>query len=116
MNDKGIMTYMLGLIIILVFLIMLWAFFLPAIQQINVKSFAGQQKIIEDTNTAIHALPNSTQKTALLNTYNTELNSAPTNYDILSFFIQYWWIFVVIIISFGTYLLTRRNVEFQQGF
>jgi len=116
MNEKGIMSYMVGLVFILVFLLMLWAFILPMIQQVQVETFVGQQSILADTNEAIQLLPAGVAKTALQNTFNTEIDSTTTNYDIIAFFIQYWWIFLVLIVSMGTYLLTRRNVEFQGGF
>ena len=116
MNEKGIMSYMVGLVFILVFLLMLWAFILPMIQQVQVETFVGQQSILADTNEAIQLLPAGVAKTALQNTFNTEIDSTTTNYDIIAFFIQYWWIFLVLIVSMGTYLLTRRNVEFQGDF
>jgi hypothetical protein len=116
MGQRGIMSYMIALIIIITLMLILWAVVLPLLQQIQVTTFSAQQNIMSDTNETIQALPNSTTKTAILTSFNAGLNSAETNFDIISFFIQYWWVFLLVIVSFGTYLLARRNVEFQGGF
>lgn len=116
MNEKGIMTFMVGLMIVILMLILLWSVFLPMLQIIQVESFVAQQGTLSDINATIQELPDSTQKAALLTSFNTEIDSTVTQFDIISFFIQYWWVFVVFIVSFGTYLLQRRNVEVQGGF
>jgi predicted secreted protein len=113
MGERGVMTYMIGLSIVIVFLILLWTVFLPMIQTIQIKTFASQQDLLSDTNEAIHSLPAGTTKDSLIESFNAELDSTTTNFDIIAFFMQYWWVFTVVIVSFGTYVLARRNVEVQ---
>lgn len=102
---------MIGFFIVLVALLLLWTIFIPAIQEIQVKSFASQASLIADVNSDIAGLPNSSVKTAMRNSFNDQMDSTTTNFDILSFFSQFWWVFVVLIVAFGTYIISRSNVQ-----
>lgn len=113
MGEKGIFNYVVAFAIAMLMLLILVATILPGIQKAQVITFGSQQTAFTDINSHIQALPNSDAKTSLLTSFNTQYESSQTQFDIVAFFIQYWWLFIVLIVGIGTYVVARRNVEFQ---
>jgi len=110
------MTYAIGLLIVIIFIILLYVTLSPALLQVKDMSIErGQDRIYSDINSAIESLPAGTVKTNLQNSFATQNNATTTNSTIMTFFIQYWWIFIILVSSFGFMIFAKRNADATGG-
>jgi len=101
---KATIGMFLVFIVFGILLVFLFGFGVPVLLKFNTEIYSAGQTILEDINTT--NLPQEMQEAI-----NASTQSVSTQTEILSFFFQYGWIIILIVILFVLFMRSRTLVE-----
>ncbi len=115
-GERGVITFSVFLFIILVMLVLFFSVAIPMYMQFTTKIYSQGEKIINDANAGALGITNPKIKENV----QTALSSAGESYEsqmtIMSVFVQYSWIIIILLILMIGFLYSRMQVESQGVF
>jgi len=96
-----------------VLLTILFAFGIPLLININTELYKAGENLIGDTLSELENIQNSTIKQELSEALTNAKTSTLHNISVLSWFYQYSWVFIIIIVAMVIFMLARSTVEVQ---
>ena len=97
-------------------LVFLFSFAIPFLTDFTTDMYLAGDDIIVGTESKIGSISNETIRTNIQNNLQDMQSATAENINYLSFFYQYSWIFIVIVVTFTIFLLARRNVEVKGSY
>jgi len=114
-DERGNISFVFVFAIIAIMIIFMFVFLAPALTQYTTKVYLSAEPILNDANTISDGIVDlavqDSIKTSLQNSKNTTL----TQIEVLGFFYQYAWLFVISISALILLLFSRFLVERQTG-
>lgn len=104
MNKKGVIGLFIVFVLFSVILIFLFGFAIPILIDFNSNIYNSAEDILDSVNTT--DMPQETQ-----DAITSAKNSIPTQIDVLSFFFEYSWFIVLLVVILVIFLYTRTLVE-----
>ena len=106
---KGIIGLFLIFVIFSFVLVFLFAFAIPLLIHMDVTFYEAGQDILNMTD--LDDIPEGPIKEQLTEALDSSKASIPDQIDILSFFHQYSWLIIIIIVLFIVFMQSRYTVE-----
>jgi len=103
-NKKGSIGLVLVFIMLSFFLLFLFAIAIPMLMEVNDSFYSAAGDILSSIDTSQYP---AEAQTAIDNAYN----SIPQSQQILSFFFQYSWLFIILVLGLVIYLFSRTIIE-----
>lgn len=110
-NNEAVLGYFLVLIFSVTMLVFLFSFAIPFLTEFTTDMYVAGDNIIADAESKIGNISNVTIRTNIQNNLQDMQSATAENIGYLSFFYQYSWIFIVIVVTFTIFILARRMVE-----
>jgi len=103
---KGVMAYIFVFIVAFILTVMIFMLFIPlSTNMIHQFANAGEQIISQ---------VNDTQNPELEQSLNDAVQGLRNSEEILSFFVKYSWIFIIIVVVFTLFMFARSQVEYPE--
>lgn len=113
MNQTGNISFVFVFVILAITIIFMFAFLAPTLQEYTLEVYTAAEPILEDANATAQLINDSAIKTSIETSLQESKNTTATQIEILGFFYQYSWLFVIAITSFILLLFSRFLVERQ---
>lgn len=110
-NDEAVLGYFFAFIFAVVMLVFLFSFAIPFMVDFTTDMYIASESIIDDTEDKIASITNVTIRQQIQNSIDNMQSATVENIDYLSFFYQYSWLFIVIVVTFTIFILARQTVE-----
>lgn len=114
-NKKGVLGFFIAFIFTAVLLVFLFSFAIPFMTSFTVDLYVAGDSIIENAESKIDNISNVTIRNAIRSNLQNMQAATQENINYMSFFYQYSWVFIVIIITFMFFMIARSTVE-TKGF
>jgi predicted PurR-regulated permease PerM len=116
MNRKASITIFFSFVVVAIVVIMIGAIVGPFGAVFSSEVYTIGEGLINDSNVTIQSINNPEVKASLTGVTNNALSQTENNIEVSTFLFQYSWVFVLLLVGFVTFLLTRRQVELTGGF
>jgi len=113
-DDTASLSYFLVFVYLGTILIFLFAVGIPFLISFNSGMYTAGSDIIADASEKIGDIENAEVKTRIQSTLTNAQSSTENTIDLLSFFFQYSWVWIMLIITFTIFIVARKNVEANQ--
>jgi len=113
-NEDGSLSYFLVFVYLGTITVFLFAIGIPFLISFSSGLYVAGDDIIGDASETIGQIENVEIKERIQATLTNAQSSTENTIDILSFFFQYSWVFVMLIITFTIFIIARKNVESNQ--
>lgn len=110
-NDEAVLGYFLALIFSATMLVFLFAFAIPFLTAFTIDMYAAGDTILANAEDELANIQNATIRQAIQGNLDNMQAATAENIDYLSFFYQYSWILIIIIVTFTIFILARKTVE-----
>ena len=110
-NDEAVLGYFVAFILSVTMLVFLFGFAIPFMTNFTVDMYAAGDDIIAMSEENLDNIQNATIRNRIMNNLQTMQDSTEETVNYLSFFYQYSWIFVIVIVVFTMFMLARKVVE-----
>ena len=114
-NQKGVLGFFIAFIFAAVLLVFLFSFAIPFMTSFTVDLYVAGDSIIANAESKIDNITNVTIRNAIRDNLQNMQAATQENINYMSFFYQYSWVFIVIIITFMFFMIARSTVE-TKGF
>jgi len=114
-DENAILGYFIAFLLSGTMLVFLFGFAIPFMTNFTTDMYAAGDDIIAMSEENLEDIRNATIRTRILNNLQTMQDSTEETVNYLSFFYQYSWIFIIIIIVFTMFMLARKVVETKGG-
>ena len=103
---KGVLAYIFVFIVAFILTVMIFMLFIPlSTNMIHQFATAGEQIISQ---------VNDTENPELRQSLNEAIQGLRNSEEILSFFVKYSWIFIIIVVVFTLFMFARSQVEYPE--
>jgi Na+-driven multidrug efflux pump len=103
---KGVLAYIFVFIVAFILTVMIFMLFIPlSTNMIHHFATAGEQIISQ---------VNDTENPELKQSLNEAIQGLRNSEEILSFFVKYSWIFIIIVVVFTLFMFARSQVEYPE--
>lgn len=113
-NDHAILSFFLVFILLGSMLVFLFAVGIPFSIAFTTEMYAASEDIIAGAQDTIQEIEDVDVRDRLDSTLDDALASTEDTINILSFFYQYSWVWIMLIITFIIYIGARKVVETNQ--
>lgn len=110
-DERGFIAYAVIFFVLLVFLIFMFAFIIPVSLNINTKMYVSGEDQLNDALDSISQIQDENVQADLNATVLAARDGSIEGVGVLAFFIQYSWIFIVVVIVFVVVMLAQQNVQ-----
>jgi len=110
-NNDAVLGYFLAFILSVTMLVFLFSFGIPFVTNFSTDLYVAGDSIIADAEDELANINNATIRNQLTDSLNNMQGATQENIEYLSFFYQYSWVFIVLIITFTFFMLARKVVE-----
>lgn len=110
-NNHGALAFFVAFLLISVVLIFFFVVATPFLMAINAGFYEASENILETGEAILPGIQNVTIRGELQDAFNAAKSTTTENVNILSFFYQYSWIFILVITVMAVFILARRTVE-----
>jgi len=114
-DERGTLTYFIVFIFLVVILLVLFAFGIPLAIRANTEFYTVGEQLINESSATISSIQNQTIKQEIQNALNSAQQSTAEQIDILAWFFQYSWIWILLVITLVIFVIARRSVEYGTG-
>jgi len=114
-NNDAVLGYFLAFVFSAVMLVFLFSFAIPFLISFTTDMYIASEDIILDNQDKIASINNATVRAQIQSNLNNMQGAVQENIDYLSFFYQFGWVFVILVVVFTILILARKTVE-TQGF
>lgn len=115
MNSRGNISFVLVFALLSVAIIFMFAFLSPTLQVFTTKIYGVGEPLLEDANTTALTFNDATIKNTVQSSLQASKDTTATQIEVLNFFYQYAWLFVIGLVSLILLLFSRFLVERQVG-
>lgn len=112
-DKRGTMGFFIVFVVVAVLMTILFAFGIPLLISINTEFYKAGEELINESLTEINQIQDQTIKDELNKALTDAKTATSNNIGILSWFYQYSWVFVVIVVALVIFMLARTTVETQ---
>lgn len=110
-NNQGVLGYFFALVFSISMLVFLFSFAIPFLINFTTDMYIAGDNLIANTETKISEISNETIRTKIQNNLDNIQAATAENIEYMSFFVQYSWILITLIVTFTLFILARRVVE-----
>lgn len=110
-NEDAVLGYFLAFIFAGTMLVFLFSFAIPFLTSFTVDLYTAGDDIIADAEDEIAGIHNVTIRQNIQDNLDNMQSATAENINYLSFFYQYGWVFVILIVTFTFFMLARQVVE-----
>lgn len=110
-NNHGALAFFVAFLLISVVLIFFFVVATPFLMAINAGFYEASENILDTGESILPGIQNVTIRGELQDAFNAAKSTTTENVNILSFFYQYSWIFILVITVMAVFILARRTVE-----
>lgn len=113
-DSGGFASFFLVFVLLGTMLLFLFAIACPFLISFSSHTYLMGQEIMENTMDDLEAIENETIREEIIGTINQSQAATAENIDMLSFFFQYGWVLIIVIVSVVMWMLARRTSEMYQ--
>lgn len=106
---RGVIGIFLVFVFMSAILIFLFGVAVPVLMDFNVNMYSAGERILEHTD--LTAIQNDTARAHINATFEAALGATQENIDILSYFYQYSWLVILIVVLLVIFMRSRLMVE-----
>lgn len=110
-NENAVLGFFLAFIFSATMLVFLFSFAIPFLTSFTVDLYVAGDSIIANAEEEIDNIQNATIKNQIQSNLQDMQAATQENINYMSFFYQYGWVFVILIITFTFFMLARSIVE-----
>lgn len=110
-NENAVLGFFLAFIFSAVMLVFLFSFAIPFLTSFTVDLYVAGDSVIANAEEELDNIQNVTIRNQIKGNLQNMQAATQENIDYLSFFYQYGWVFVILIITFTFFMLARSIVE-----
>lgn len=114
-DERGSFAFFVIFAISLTLLLLLFAIGIPLGLTAISQFFKVGDDLITDSSQTFSTIQNETIKQQVTNALNSAQQSTADQVSILSWFVQYAWIWILLVVTLVVYMLGRRTVEYGGG-
>jgi predicted PurR-regulated permease PerM len=114
-DDHAVLGFFFAFILAATMLVFLFACAIPFLIGFTTDLYSASDSIIEDAKNNIEDISNTTIRDRIQDNLQKMQDATEENINYLSFFYQYGWIFVIIVVVFTIFMLARQVVETKSG-
>jgi len=111
LDEKGQTSFFIVFVVVAIFLLFLFAFGIPFLQNFNTEIYEAADPLIQSAKANAQNISNEEIKQAMLDNLEAQENSIPDQVNVLSVFFQYGWLVVIVAVLFIVFMASRRQIE-----
>lgn len=115
MNERGNISFVFVFLLLAIMIIFMFVFLSPVLQDYTLRMYVAAEPILNDANTTASGISDTAIKTSIQGALQNSKDSTATQIEVLNFFYQYAWLFVIVLTAFILMLFSRFLVERQAG-
>jgi predicted PurR-regulated permease PerM len=115
LNKKGQLGIYLAAMIVVIIIIVLAALFAPIGARFTTQTYLAGETILNQTQEDIDAIQDADIKASINTNIQNAKDATDDNIEFLTALYKYAWLFVLIILGIGFFLLSRSLIEYNQG-
>lgn len=106
---RGVVGLFLVFVFMACLLVFLFGVATPVLMNWNVEMYSAGERILEHAN--IDEIQNETVRAAIQGSFDSALGATDENIEIMSYFYQYSWLIILIVLMLVVFLRSRSLVE-----
>lgn len=110
-NQKGVISFALLYLLVLVIFLILFAFIVPFSINFNTQLMSGADTMLEQANADVNSITDANIRSELQTSIDNATDTVTDNTDNLSTYFQFAWILVPVIVALIMFIVTRTSVE-----
>ena len=110
-NKEGNISFFFAFVFIGIILLFLFAVANPLLINISSSFYQAGEDILEESGGVIDTISDASVRAELNGMVDAAQESTTDNIEVLTFFYQYGWIFVIVITCFVIFVIARKQVE-----
>jgi hypothetical protein len=114
-NEKGSISFYIIFVFLAFITLTLFVFLTPIMMDFNTRIYTAGEIALIDANETASQIQNADVRASFQSSLTSSQNSIPNQVAILSFFFQYAWIIVILVILLSLFIYTRQSVEAEKG-
>lgn len=115
MDERGNIAFVFVFALLAIAIVFMFVFLSPALQVYTVKVYTAAEPVLDDANTISDGIADAQVQTSIKNSLQASKDTTVMQIEVLNFFYQYAWLFVVSITALILLLFSRFLVERQVG-
>jgi predicted PurR-regulated permease PerM len=110
-DNHASLAFAIAFFFLAAILIFFFAVGIPMLININVEFYAAGEDVLDSSLNVIDTIQDSSVKSQLQSSVQAAKDATTDNVDILSFFFQYGWIFLIVIVAMVMFMKARQSIE-----
>lgn len=115
MNEQGNISFVFVFIILAITIIFMFAFLSPALQDYTLRVYTAAEPTLDDANVTAGLIQDTAMRNQIRDALQNSKDTTSTSIEVLNFFYQYAWLFVIALSAIILLLYSRFLVERQVG-